>query len=238
MSNVPLPTTFLQVKNGGSASISKQKGDGTSKSKNETAGNLKDAGNESSDDSKERGSGRVVNTPKDTGDCATASGSMEKIEEVAGGSEGIDEAGTAVVLKENDGSRKTGGGGAAGDSETTGGSGAAGNSKEAGGSGAAGDSKEAGSSAAGVDLKTTRGSETAPDPKMTRGSGASVGSLEKGGSSMPSIESFTPEEFIVVNFHAFIQPGAWGFDAKDRVNVELRSQYLEWAANCAEVKLK
>ena len=51
------------------------------------------------------------------------------------------------------------------------------------------------------------------------------------------MQSSTPEEFVVVKLHAFIQPGAWDIDAKDQIIVEVRSQYLNWDRNCAEVKL-
>ena len=87
-------------------------------------------------------------------------------------------------------------------------------------------------------MRKSGSSRATGDSKKTGGRGTAGDSQEKRGGTEPSVQSFTPEEVVVVKLHAFIQPETWGFNEEDQVIVELRSEYLNWDENCAEVKLK
>lgn len=98
-------------------------------------------------------------------------------------------------------------------------------------------SKKKGGAKAAETTRTKQAVGTSGGPKTKGGEVAGSSGQNKDNSSKAG--SSKDNQTDQLKLHAFIQPAAWNIDVNvDQPIVELRSQYWEWASNCAEVKLK
>ena len=140
-------------------------------------------------------------------------------------------------------------------SKAAGGSGSNTTSKGTGGGGAHPDSKKKGETAGGPRMKRragaashgkqSEGASGGPNTRQNEDASRSTQDESNGSSKVDcsnenqSLQhSSHPEDLVVVKLHSFIQPEVWNIDiAEEHLAVEVRSEYLEWDQNCAEMKL-
>lgn len=213
----------------------------------QTASNMTAKGDVANDDLKKEASDATVTVSKGPGSGGAHAGPSTGVGETAcnlgknggNGSESLKETEGRV----NDGSKAADDSGSNTTSEGTGGGGAHPDPKKkgetAGGSrmkrrnGAASHGKQSEGAPGG---QKTRHNEDASRP--TQGESHSSSKVDCSNENQSRQQSSHFEDLVEVKLHAFIQPEVWNIDiAEEQPAVEVRSEYLGWGQNCAEIKL-